>query len=49
MNRIRKAAEARRARFEQYRNSIHYAITHASSESERNELIDLAIQQGVLV
>ena len=49
MNRIRRAAEVRRARSEEYRNSIHYAITHASTESERNELIDLAIQQGVRV
>jgi hypothetical protein len=49
MNRIRRAVDARRARSEQYRNSIHYAISHASSESERNELIDLAIQQGIRV
>jgi len=49
MNKIRRAAEVRRARSAQYRNSIHYAINHASSESERNELIDLAIQQGVRV
>ena len=49
MNKLRRAAQARRARVEQYRNSIHYAITHAGSESERNELIDLAIHQGVRV
>lgn len=49
MTSIRKAAQARRQRREQYRNSIHYAIAHAATESERNELIAMACAQGVSV
>lgn len=49
MSGIRRAARARRQRREQYRNSIHYAIAHATSESERNELITIASAQGVSV
>ena len=46
MNLIRRTSEARRRRRELYRNSIHYAIAHAMSESERNELTLLATRQG---
>jgi len=49
MTGIRKAAKIRRERRELYRNSIHYAIAHAATESERNELVVLASAQGVLV
>ena len=48
-HRIRKAAQARSDRRAQYRNSIHYAINHASSASERNDLTMLASAQGVLI
>jgi hypothetical protein len=49
MTRIRRAARARRQRREYYRNSIHYAIAHATSERERNDLTMLAGEQGVLL
>ena len=49
MNRLRRAAQARRERREQYRGSIHYAIAYAATDKERNELIALASQQGVFI
>jgi hypothetical protein len=49
MNRVVKAARDRRAKREEYRKSIQYAIAHAISASDRNELITLAGQQGVYV
>lgn len=49
MIKIRKAAQARRQRRQQYRDSIHYAIAHATSERERNDLTLLASEQGVLL
>jgi hypothetical protein len=38
-----------RARRDAYRRSIHHAIAHATSDSERNDLITFAGEQGVLV
>ena len=49
MTRLAQAARRRRARREAYRNSVHYAIAHAMSDSERNDLITLASEQGVLL
>jgi hypothetical protein len=42
---IAEQAERRR----RHEGTIAYAIDHARSESERNELIDLASAQGVFV
>ncbi|MET3806160.1 hypothetical protein ABIB25_003169 [Nakamurella sp. UYEF19] len=49
MIRIAQAARKRRERREAYRKSVHYAIAHAMSDSERNDLLLLAGEQGVLV
>ncbi len=49
MTRLSKAINDHRLRREEYRNSIHFAITHAISESDRNELMMLASAQGVSV
>ena len=49
MNRIIGIIRARRRRTADYRSSIHYAIAHAVSEGERNDLIILASEQGVSV
>lgn len=49
MTRIAQAARKRRERREAYRRSVHYAIAHATSDSERNELVLLASEQGVSV
>ena len=42
---ISRRSERRRDRLD----SLEYAIAHARSESERNELIDIASSQGVFV
>lgn len=45
-----KALIARRTERRRRRHaSLEYAIDHARSESERNELIDIASSQGVFV
>ena len=49
MSRLHRVLQARRARREQYRSSIQYAIAHACTERERTELTTLAGQQGALV
>lgn len=49
MSRLMMAARRRRTRRDAYRNSVHYAIAHAMSESERNDLMMLACEQGVQV
>jgi hypothetical protein len=47
MSKLLHAVRDRRARRAEYRRSIHYAIRHAISENDRNELITMATAQGV--
>lgn len=49
MKAIRQLIVERTERRRRHENTIEYAIDHARSESERNELIDLASAQGVFV
>lgn len=49
MRTIKQLVAERNDRRRRYRESIQYAIDHARSESERNELIDIASAQGVFV
>lgn len=49
MRTIKQLVAERNDRRRRYQESIQYAIDHARSESERNELIDIASAQGVFV
>ena len=49
MRAIKQVIAQRAERRQRHQDSIEYAIIHARSESERNELIDLASAQGVFV
>ena len=49
MNKIKQLLRDRSERRYRHEQSIEYAISHATTESERNELIDLASAQGVYV
>jgi hypothetical protein len=49
MSLLKEAARRRRAEREMYRRSIQYAITHAISPRDRNELIAMATAQGLAV
>ncbi len=49
MRTIKQLIAQRAERRQRHEDSIEYAITHARSESERNELIDIASAQGVFV
>ncbi len=47
MTKFFQAVRHRRARRAEYRHSIDYAIRHAISENDRNELMTMATAQGV--
>lgn len=49
MRTIKQLVAQRNERRSQRHESIEYAISHARSASERNELIDIAKSQGVFV
>ena len=49
MNKVKQLVRERKERRERREATIEYAIAHASTDSERNELIDLASAQGVYV
>ena len=49
MRAIKRLIAERAERRRRYEETIQYAIGHARSESERNELIDIASAQGVFV
>ncbi len=49
MRTIKQLIAERAARRRRHQETIEYAINHARSESERNELIDIASAQGVFV
>jgi hypothetical protein len=49
MRTIKQLIAQRSERRQRRQDSIEYAIDHARSESERNELIDIASAQGVFV
>jgi hypothetical protein len=49
MRTIKQLIARRTERRRRHEETIEYAIDHARSESERNELIDLASAQGVFV
>jgi hypothetical protein len=49
MRTIKQLIARRTERRQRQQDSIEYAIAHARTESERNELIDLASAQGVFV
>jgi len=49
MRTVKQLIAQRSERRRRHEGTIEYAINHARSESERNELIDLASAQGVFV
>lgn len=49
MKAIKRLIAQRAERRQRQQGTIEYAIEHARSESERNELIDIASSQGVFV
>ena len=49
MNTIKQLIAQRNERRRREQDSIQYAINHARTASERNELIDIASAQGVFV
>lgn len=49
MRTIRQLVAQRNERRRRDEQSLRYAINHARSQSERNELIDIASSQGVFV